>query len=80
MHIRIIYCAQWKGYVQRAASLAQRIQEAYALPVTLEPGGAGQYDIWLGDVLVSSTQESKRLPAHDALLKAIGHQLSAAKD
>ncbi|WP_092372354.1 Rdx family protein [Desulfomicrobium apsheronum] len=56
------------GYETRAASLADRLRSEAGVTVFLTRGSKGDFEILLGDTLIYSKQQTRRIPSPDQIL------------
>ncbi|MDY0226499.1 MAG: Rdx family protein [Desulfomicrobium apsheronum] len=56
------------GYEKRAASLAARLRADAGATVSLKRGSRGDFEILLGETLVYSKQQTRRIPSPDQVL------------
>jgi hypothetical protein len=56
------------GYETRAASLAERLRHDLGASVCLERGSKGDFEIFHGERLVYSKQQTRRMPRPDQIL------------
>jgi len=56
------------GYEKRAASLADRLRADAGATVSLKRGSRGDFEILLGETLIYSKQQTRRLPSPDHVL------------
>ncbi|PKN41419.1 MAG: hypothetical protein CVU60_11840 [Deltaproteobacteria bacterium HGW-Deltaproteobacteria-18] len=56
------------GYEKRAASLADRLRADAGATVSLTRGSRGDFEVLLGDTLIYSKQQTRRIPNPDQVL------------
>ncbi|WP_092193205.1 Rdx family protein [Desulfomicrobium norvegicum] len=56
------------GYEARAASLAEKLRSDAGATVSLTRGSRGDFEILLGDTLIYSKQQTRRIPSSDQIL------------
>ena len=72
MKITIKYCGMW-GYRGKAQGVGDEILDKYPdVEVILEVGSAGQFDVFLEDVLIFSKDKTDRFPVSGEIISLMG--------